>query len=68
MVASGRGVADPFGNDPFCNGVAAALADPVAGAVVGGGVDGDEGPATGGMAAKATGIQLDAPDTSGHGG
>ena len=69
MVASGRGVADPFGN-----GVAAALADPVvggvdeAGAALGGGVDGDEGPTTGGMAAKATGIQLDAPAMSGHGG
>jgi hypothetical protein len=31
-------------------------------------VDGDEGPTTGGMAAKATGIQLDAPAMSGHGG
>ena len=69
MVASGRGVADPFGN-----GVTAALADPVAdgvdeaGAALGGGVDEDEGPATGGMAAKATGIQLDAPAMSDHGG
>lgn len=69
MAARGRGV-DRDGVMAaivlFANGVAAVV--DAAGADLGGGMDGDEGPTTGGMPAKATGTQLEGPAMFGHGG